>query len=151
MDDFTFPTLHAGGGQCMKQLPPAAFPHHHHQLGLGSPPPWFVAVAAAGAGAGGEEDKMDMLWEDFNEELASAPPLCPLSPLHSKLGMTTKEAWLHDELVAVDPERRAGRRLSKHADGRVVRRRRWSLLLMLRLLKKLFLVKKSRDARTAPI
>ncbi|KAL6658521.1 hypothetical protein ACP70R_004107 [Stipagrostis hirtigluma subsp. patula] len=142
MDDFTFPTLHAGG-HC-KQLT-AAFPH---QLGLGSPPPWFVAVA----GGGGEEDKMDMLWEDFNEELASAPPLCPLSPLHklSGLGMTTKEAWLHDEVIVVDPERRAGRLRRAH-DGRVVRRRRWSLLLMIRLLKKLFLVKKSRDTRTAPI
>uniref|UniRef100_A0A0A9DSE2 Uncharacterized protein n=1 Tax=Arundo donax TaxID=35708 RepID=A0A0A9DSE2_ARUDO len=149
MDDFTFPTLHAGG-QC-KQLP-AEFPH---QLGLGgSPPPWFTAIVAAGSGGGEEEDKMDMLWEDFNEELASAPPLCPLSHLIDKRGlaMSTEEAWLDDDdlVVAGDPEKRVGRLLRAH-DGRVVRRRRWSLLLMFRLLKKLFLIKKSRNPRTAPI
>jgi hypothetical protein len=33
----------------------------------------------------------------------------------------------------------------------VVRRRKWSLLLMLRLLKKLFVVKRTRNPRTAPI
>ncbi|XP_062183136.1 uncharacterized protein LOC133887201 [Phragmites australis] len=143
MDDFTFPTLHAGG-QC-KQLP-LAFPH---QLGLGSPPPWFAAVVASSSD-GEEQDKMDMLWEDFNEELASAPPLCPLSPLINKGEPMMKEAWLDDVIGdIVDPEKHGGR-LRLH-DGRVVRRRRWSLLLMLRLLKKLFLVKKSRNPRTAPI
>ncbi|XP_062197894.1 uncharacterized protein LOC133900698 [Phragmites australis] len=144
MDDFTFPTLHAGG-QC-KQLQSA----FSHQFGLGSPPPWFAAVVAGGGGE--EEDKMDMLWEDFNEELASAPPLCPLSPLNKSAGLTmTKEAWLDDEMIVVDPEKHSGRLLRAH-DGRVVWRRRWSLLLMLRLLKKLFVVKKSRNnPRTAPI
>ncbi|KAK3119412.1 hypothetical protein QOZ80_9AG0670050 [Eleusine coracana subsp. coracana] len=118
----------------------AAFPH---QLDLGgSPPPWFAAVVATGGV--GEEDKMDMLWEDFNEELASIPPLCPLSPLIDKRGLpTTKEAWL----VAGD----ATEKLMRAYDGKVVRRRRWSLLLMLRLLKKLFLVKRTRNPRTTLI
>ncbi|TVU26281.1 hypothetical protein EJB05_28820, partial [Eragrostis curvula] len=151
MDDFTFPTLHAGR-QC-KELPSP----FSHQLGIGgSPPPWFTAAVAAGGGGDGgeeEEDKMDMLWEDFNEELASVPPLCPLSPLIDKRGLAmTKEAWLGDDdvIVAGDMEKRLGRLLVAH-DGRVVRRRRWSLLLMLRLLKKLFLVKRTRNPRTAPI
>ncbi|RCV37487.1 hypothetical protein SEVIR_8G068200v4 [Setaria viridis] len=140
MDDFTFPTLYAGG-----------FPH---QLGLGgsSPPPWFLA-AAAGGEEDEDEEKMDMLWEDFNEELASAPPLCPLSPVINKGGLAMKEeeAWLDDELIVVDLEKRA-KHLHSPQDGRVVRRRRWSMALMLRLLKKLFLVKKSRNnPRTAPI
>ena len=95
---------------------------------------------------------MDMLWEDFNEELASAPPLCPLSPLINKGGLAMKEeaAWRDDELIVVDLEKRI-KHLQHPQDGRVVRRRRWSLVLMLRLLKKLFLVKKTRNPRTAPI
>ncbi|RLM70358.1 uncharacterized protein C2845_PM17G04210 [Panicum miliaceum] len=134
------------GGHC-KQLLPSAFPH---QLGLGgSPPPWFLA--AAGGEGDEEEEKMDMLWEDFNEELASAPPLCPLSPLINKCGLAMKEeAWRDDELIVLDLEKRA-KHLQHPQDGRVVRRRRWSLVLMLRLLKKLFLVKKTRNPRTAPI
>ncbi|CAL4981910.1 unnamed protein product [Urochloa decumbens] len=139
------------GGPC-NQLLPSAFPH---QLGLGggSPPPWFLAAAAAGGEEDDEEEKMDMLWEDFNEELASVPPLCPLSPLINKGGLGMKdEAWLHDELILVDLEKRAKHLQHSPQDGRVVRRRRWSLALMIRLLKKLFLVKKSRNnPRTAPI
>lgn len=103
-----------------------------------------------------EEHKMDMLWEDFNEELARAPPVCPLSPLSKGGGLMTmtmmKEAeWFYsdgdgdgDDGGVIETRKRTGRHM-------VVRRRRWSLLLMLRLLKKLFLVKKSRNGRTAPI
>lgn len=140
MDDFTFPALHAGGR--------GPFPY---QLGLGgSPPPWFFA--AAGEEEDEEEEKMDMLWEDFNEELASVPPLCPLSPLINKGGLAMKEeeAWLDDGMIVVDLEKH-GKHPIHPQDGRVVRRRKWSLVLMLRLLKKLFLVKKSRNPRTAPI
>jgi hypothetical protein len=151
MDDFTFPTLHAGGL-------PSAFPH---QLGLGggSPTPWFLAAAAAGGEDDDEdEEKMDMLWEDFNEELASTPPLCPLSPVINNGGLAMKQqqeedelAWFDEELAIVDLEKRA-KHLRSPQDGKVVRRRRWSMALMLRLLKKLFLVKKSRNnPRTAPI
>ncbi|KAJ1274947.1 hypothetical protein BS78_05G098300 [Paspalum vaginatum] len=144
MDDFTFPTVYAGGPY--NQLLPQAFPH---KLGLGgSPQPWFISVAG---GEEEEEEKMDMLWEDFNEELASVPPLCPLSPLINKGGMAMKEEGRLDDdgMIVVDLEKCA-----KHLhpqDGRVVRRRRWSMALMLRLLKKLFQVKKTRNPRTAPI
>ncbi|CAO2148110.1 unnamed protein product [Urochloa humidicola] len=136
------------GGPC-NQLLPSAFPH---QLGFGgSPPPWFLA--GAGVDEDDEEEKMDMLWEDFNEELASAPPLCPLSPLINKGGLGTKEeAWLEDGLILVDLKKHAKHLQHNPEDGKVVRRRRWSLALMIRLLKKLFLVKKSRNnPRTAPI
>ncbi|WVZ53708.1 hypothetical protein U9M48_004613 [Paspalum notatum var. saurae] len=146
MGDFTFPTLYAEGPY--NQLLPPAFPH---QLGLGggSPQPWFIAVA--GGEEEEEEEKMDMLWEDFNEELASVPPLCPLSPLINKGGLAMKEEDMIDGngMIVVDLEK-----FAKHIhpqDGRVVRRRRWSMALMLRLLKKLFLVKKTRNPRTAPI
>jgi hypothetical protein len=143
MDDFTFPTLHAG-----VQLLPSAFPH---QLGLGgSPSPWFLAAAAEEEEE--EEEKMDMLWEDFNEELASVPPLSPLSPVINKGGLAMKEAagWLDDdEMIVVDLEKH-GKHMHPQ-DGRVVRRRKWSLMLMLRLVKKLLMVKKYRNPRTAPI
>jgi len=144
MDDFTFPTFHAGG-----QLLSSPF---RHQLG-GSPLPWFLAAAGEEEE---EEEKMDMLWEDFNEELASVPPLCPLSPVINKGALAMKEAagWLggdgDGDTVVVDPEKHGKHPRPQPQDGRVVRRRKWSLRLMLRLLKKLFLVKKSRNPRTAP-
>ncbi|OQU83082.1 hypothetical protein SORBI_3005G073400 [Sorghum bicolor] len=139
------------GGQL---LPSSAF---RHQLGGGSPLPWFLA--AAGDEEEEEEEKMDMLWEDFNEELASVPPLCPLSPVINKgsaLAMKEAAGWLgyDGDMIVVDLEKHGNgkhpRRPHPQDDGRVVRRRKWSLRLMLRLLKKLFLVKKSRNPRTAP-
>uniref|UniRef100_A0A0E0FAA3 Uncharacterized protein n=1 Tax=Oryza meridionalis TaxID=40149 RepID=A0A0E0FAA3_9ORYZ len=94
--------------------------------------------------AGGEETKtMDMLWEDFNEELsrAAAAPPCPLSK------EWTKEAWLAGDGT---PEMRR-HAATAAASGSVVRRRRLSLLMMLKLLKKLFLAHKSNAAsRKAP-
>jgi hypothetical protein len=147
-DDFTFPTLHAGG-----QLVPSAFPPH--QLGLGgSPSRWFLATVAGEEEEEEEEEKMDMLWEDFNEELASVPPLCPLSPVINKerLAMSWLDLDDDDKMVVVDLEKHCKGKHPHHPqDGRVVRRRKWSLMLMLRLLKKLFLVNKSRNPRTAPI
>uniref|UniRef100_A0A0E0MDJ0 Uncharacterized protein n=1 Tax=Oryza punctata TaxID=4537 RepID=A0A0E0MDJ0_ORYPU len=143
MDEFTF-------------FPASTSPRRdHHQLGLvGSPPPWVFAGDDGGGGGEEEEEeeeKMDLLWEDFNEELARAPPVCPLSPLNIKGGgltatmaMSKDDAWLDG-----GGEKQARRMYS----GSVVRRRRrWSLLLMLRLLKNLFLAKNTRNnPRTAPI
>jgi hypothetical protein len=142
MDEFTFPTV--PGGQC--KLAPF-------------PPPWFLAALSedeedSGGAPWGGDEKMDMLWEDFNEELARVPPVCPLSPLTKGAGglmtmtMMKEAAWLDDDGDSYGGVAEKGRR-GRHM---VVRRRRWSLLLMLRLLKKLFLVKKSRNQqRTTPI
>jgi hypothetical protein len=98
-------------------------------------------TAAAAVGGGGwqrhhgsvrravAEDEMDLLWEDFNEELArAAPPPCPLT--------NTGAPWTATKELA-ETRRRA-----------VVRRKRTGLLGMLWLLKKLFLAHKS-DATTA--
>jgi hypothetical protein len=140
MEEFTFPTV--PGGKC--KLAPF-------------PPPWFLAALSededeSGGAPWGGDEKMDMLWEDFNEELARVPPVCPLSPLTKGGGglmtMTMmKEAayWLDDGSDGVVAE------TGKRGRHMVVRRRRWSLLLMLRLLKKLFLVNKSRNQRTTSI
>ncbi|PWZ29936.1 hypothetical protein Zm00014a_031800 [Zea mays] len=83
------------------------------------------------------EDKMDMLWEDFNEELARAAQPCPLTR-GTPSWAAAREPWLDGALET-----------RKHA---VVRRRRMGLLMMLRLLKKLFLAHKSGAApsRKAP-
>ncbi|PNT63994.1 uncharacterized protein LOC100822468 [Brachypodium distachyon] len=129
------------------------------------PPPWFLAavaeVEAEHGGGGGGEEKMDMLWEDFNEELACAAPVCPLSPLHGDGGggglmtmaMMKDAAWLDSDSDGDVGGGPAGK-LRRRRHYMVVRRRRWSLVLMLRLLKKLFLAKKSRTShsqRTAPL
>ncbi|BAF27793.1 uncharacterized protein [Oryza sativa Japonica Group] len=138
MEEFTF-------------FPAATSPRRDHRLGLvGSPPPLlFAAVIEVDDGDDGEEEeKMDLLWEDFNEELARAPPVCPLSPLNIKGGgLTATTAMAKDD--GGGGEKQARRMYS----GSVVRRRRrWSLLLMLRLLKNLFLAKNTRNnPRTAPI
>lgn len=108
-----------------------------------------------------EQHKMDMLWEDFNEELACAAPVCPLSPLHGDGGggglmtmaMMKDAAWLDSDSDGDVGGGPAGK-LRRRRHYMVVRRRRWSLVLMLRLLKKLFLAKKSRTShsqRTAPL
>ena len=68
------------------------------------------------------EDKMDMLWEDFNEELARAAQPCPLT-MGTPSWATAKESWL------------AG---GDGYEGSL----RMGLLMMLRLLKKLFLAHK---------
>lgn len=155
VEDFTFPTMPPV--QCgAKKLP---FPH------FSSPPPWFVVSADAGApdhhrrcfsatehagkanndvypGPGGrserfaEEHKMDMLWEDFNEELARAPQPCPVSMEWSS------EAWLTGEGDGI-PSRHVVVASGTGTGSSVVRRRRLSLMMMLKLLKKLFLARKS--------
>jgi hypothetical protein len=88
---------------------------------------------------------MDMLWEDFNEELARAAQPCPLTK-GTPSWATAKESWL----AGGDGDGYEGAfETRKHA---VVRRRRMGLLTMLRLLKKLFLAHKSGAApsRKAP-
>jgi hypothetical protein len=118
----------------------AADDHHHRRC--------FSAVDHAGVASCGdypgvrserftvvEEHKMDMLWEDFNEELSHAAPPCPLSKEWAS------EAWLASDGL-----------LAAASGGSVVRRRRLSLLMMLKLLKKLFLRRKSSttDSRKMP-
>ncbi|EAY80271.1 hypothetical protein OsI_35442 [Oryza sativa Indica Group] len=88
MEEFTF-------------FPAATSPRRDHRLGLvGSPPPLlFAAIVEVDDGDDGEEEeKMDLLWEDFNEELARAPPVCPLSPLNIKGGgLTATTAMAKDD------------------------------------------------------
>ncbi|KAI4965709.1 uncharacterized protein LOC123399875 [Hordeum vulgare subsp. vulgare] len=81
-----------------------------------------------------DEHKMDMLWEDFNEELARAPQPCPLSMEWSS------EAWFTGEGDGI-PSRHVV--VASGTGSSVVRRRRLSLMMMLKLLKKLFLARKS--------
>ncbi|CAN6349146.1 unnamed protein product [Urochloa humidicola] len=162
MEEFTFPSVpfeHCNAGKKV------SFPH------FASPLPWLVVpgggvdtaaheydhrrtfsaveqqAAAAGdprhlGGYDGQyhgsarfavEDKMDMLWEDFNEELARAAQPCPLTK-GTPSWSAAKESWLAGDGYEGAAETR------KHA---VIRRRRMGLLMVLRLLKKLFLAHKS--------
>ncbi|CAN6339875.1 unnamed protein product [Urochloa humidicola] len=174
MEEFTFPSVAFEHCNAAKKVP---FPH------FTSPSPWLVvpggvvdtaahehdhrrsfsAVEQQGAagrdhhhhlgGYDGQyhgsarfavEDKMDMLWEDFNEELARAAQPCPLTK-GTPSWSAAKESWLDGDGYEGAAEMR------KHA---VVRRRRMGLLMMLRLLKKLFLARKSGAApsrKTPPI
>ena len=172
MEEFTFPTVPFEHCNAVKKKAP--FPH------FASPSPWLVvpggvvdtavyerehrrSFSAAEQQAPGSEhhhhlggydghhhgsarfaveDKMDMLWEDFNEELARAAQPCPLTK-GTPSWAATKDSWF-----AGDGYEGAGE-TRKHA---VVRRRRMGLLMMLRLLKKLFLAHKSGAApsRKAP-
>ncbi|KAJ1265110.1 hypothetical protein BS78_08G053700 [Paspalum vaginatum] len=168
MEEFTFPSFPLE--QCNAKNAP--FPH------FASPSPWLVvpggvvdtashehdhrrtfsAVEQQAAGSDHHhhrhgsarfavEDKMDMLWEDFNEELARAEQPC-LVTKGTPSWAAAKESWLAG---GDGYEGAAGAEARKHA---VVRRRRMGLLMMLRLLKKLFLAHKSGAApsrKTPPI
>ncbi|KAL6642346.1 hypothetical protein ACP70R_020527 [Stipagrostis hirtigluma subsp. patula] len=171
MEEFTFPSIPLD--QCnAKKLPfphfaspspwlvvpggvvDMAVHEHDHRRSISAVEPqagWGDHYPVAGAGYHHHgsarfavEDKMDMLWEDFNEELARAAPPCPLTSKGTS--WAAKESWL----AGVDE---GGAEARKHA-GAVVRRRRMGLLTMLRLLKKLFLAHKSSGAssrKTPPI
>ncbi|KAF8726344.1 hypothetical protein HU200_019806 [Digitaria exilis] len=116
----------------------AAVSDHHHQLG------GYDGGHHHGSARFAVEDKMDMLWEDFNEELARAAQPCPLTK-GTPSWAARKEPWFAGDGFEGAAETR------KHA---VIRRRRMGLLMMLRLLKKLFLAHKSGAApsrKTPPI
>ncbi|CAD6268130.1 unnamed protein product [Miscanthus lutarioriparius] len=113
--------------------------HHQHQQQLGG-----YDHHRHGSARFAVEDKMDMLWEDFNEELARAAQPCPLTK-GTPSWATAKESWLDGDGYGYE----GAFETRKHA---VIRRRRMGLLMMLRLLKKLFLAHKSGAApsRKAP-
>uniref|UniRef100_K3YEB5 Uncharacterized protein n=1 Tax=Setaria italica TaxID=4555 RepID=K3YEB5_SETIT len=120
----------------VEQQTAAGSDHHHHLGGYDGHHHGSARFAV--------EDKMDMLWEDFNEELARAAQPCPLTK-GTPSWAATKESWFAGDGYEGAAETR------KHA---VVRRRRMGLLMMLRLLKKLFLAHKSGAApsrKTPPI
>ncbi|GJM87847.1 hypothetical protein PR202_ga03842 [Eleusine coracana subsp. coracana] len=170
MEEFTFPCVPVE--QCnAKTLPfphfsspspwlvagsvDTAVHEHDHRRSFSAVEPQAAACSDhyAVAGAAGyqhhgsaryavEEDKMDMLWEDFNEEIAgAAAPPCPLTK--GTPWTAAKDSWFPGDEDFVPAETR------KHA---VVRRKRMGLLTMLRLLKKLFLAHKSSatTSRKAP-
>ncbi|KAM3255451.1 hypothetical protein ACQJBY_048625 [Aegilops geniculata] len=157
VEDFTFPTMppvpcgakklpfpHFTSPPPWFVVPADAGAHDHHRR-------CFSAAEQAGKanndvypGPGGrserfavmEEHKMDMLWEDFNEELARAPQPCPLSMEWSS------EAWHAGEGDGI-PSRHVDVVVASGTGSSVVRRRRLGLMMMLKLLKKLFLARKS--------
>ncbi|CAO2144272.1 unnamed protein product [Urochloa humidicola] len=81
-----------------------------------------------------EEDKMDMLWEDFNEEFALAAQPWPLT-----IGLPSWATAKESSPTSGDCYEGTAK-TPKHS---VVRRKRIGLLKMLKLIKKLFLARKS--------
>ncbi|XP_010930675.1 uncharacterized protein [Elaeis guineensis] len=92
-----------------------------------------------------DEERMDMLWEDFNEEL------CRLSCDH-------RRAPVNGE---VSSDLRSGRHgmVDRHCvrsspaskTGSIIHHRRPSLLLMLKVLKKLFVIQKTSSSKRKPL
>ncbi|CAO2149069.1 unnamed protein product [Urochloa humidicola] len=94
-----------------------AYDGHHHSSAR------FVA-----------EDKMDMLWEDFNEEVAWTAQPCPLTT-----GLPSWAMAKEPSLTSSDCYEGTAK-TCKHS---VVRRKRMGLLKMLKQLKTLFLARKT--------
>ncbi|URE42938.1 hypothetical protein MUK42_14699 [Musa troglodytarum] len=141
MDEFSFPTI-AVDQDSLCSLP---FPR------FAASPLWFLPssdaerkisgdgprsfFSAAGeeeeaskvAGAAALEDSMDMLWEDFNEEL--------------------RRSFCERERA----ELRCLQALSESKSGSLIHRRRSSLMLILKVLKKLFLIHRDTSSRRTPL
>ncbi|CAL9098985.1 unnamed protein product [Musa textilis] len=142
MDDFSFPTITADQDS-LRQLP---FPH------FAASPLWFLSsvvdsrkssssageasldaemtrgdLEADSAGGRLDEEKMDMLWEDFNEELARVS--CDRKRMAKEGSSSASEQHCM--------------RASKDAkSGGLIHRRSPSLILMVKVLKKLFLIQR---------
>ncbi|XP_062185276.1 uncharacterized protein LOC133888903 [Phragmites australis] len=172
MGDFTFPATAAAAS-----TPEPAGPgpvRHRHFPHFAASPLWFLHSPTAGhamadeeprqekAGAGGgavhelEEDRMDLLWEDFNEELAlrGAGGSCSRAALAAAgdgLDLSSSSSCAESE-----PEP-AGRvhvygcapvlRASSRAGGAGhYRRRTDSWVLLMRIFRRLFVIEKTFSA-----
>ncbi|XP_020106866.1 uncharacterized protein LOC109723067 [Ananas comosus] len=154
MDDFSFPTIQTD----QDSLPRLPFPHY------AASPVWFtssptadnpvrrscsfkeeakrdpepdtnnLAVCSSGRLIV-DEEKMDMLWEDFNEELIR---------VSREMGSEKDSKANSDESVATTVDRCEW---SASKSGSIIHHRRPSLLLILKVLKKLFLIQKASSAR----
>ncbi|KAJ8478565.1 hypothetical protein OPV22_022292 [Ensete ventricosum] len=145
MDDFSFPTITVGQDS-LRQLP---FPH------FAASPLWFLPsvvdrrkssssageaspdadmtrggdLEADGAGGRLDEEKMDMLWEDFNEELARVS--CDRKRMAKEGSSSATEQHCAEALK------------DAKSGGGLIHRRTPSLILMVKVLKKLFLIQRA--------
>ncbi|KAJ8479106.1 hypothetical protein OPV22_022833 [Ensete ventricosum] len=150
MDEFSFPAI-AVDQDPLCSLP---FPHFaasplwfppssdaERKISGDGPRGFFSAEeeeeeASKVAGAAALEDSMDMLWEDFNEELRRS---------FSERG---REAKVPDDGTV---ELRCLQALSESKSGSLIHRRRSSLILILNVLKKLFLIHRDGSSRRTPL
>ncbi|CAL9179333.1 unnamed protein product [Musa hybrid cultivar] len=150
MDEFSFPTISVDQDS-LCSLP---FPHcaasplwflpssdAERKISSDGPRSFFSAEgeeeeASKVAGAAALEDSMDMLWEDFNEELRRS--FCERD----------REAEVPDYGMA---ELRCLQALSESKSGSLIHRRQSSLILILKVLKKLFLTHRNTSSRRTPL
>ncbi|KAJ8631040.1 hypothetical protein MRB53_024363 [Persea americana] len=96
---------------------------------------------------GGDEEKMDMLWEDFNDE--------PRRPSLDKREGDRPKARFSDSAIQYEPDADARemadlccvQALKMSKSGSMIHHRRGSLLVILKVLKKLFLIHSSHSPR----
>ncbi|XP_073003750.1 uncharacterized protein [Typha latifolia] len=160
MDDFSFPTIAVEHDSSLCQLP---FPH------FAASPLWFLPSATDsektaherhtpaeesskianlskkdpesdehGSPRVADEEKMDLLWEDFNEELS-----CSLKRRIEKEWRVDAASDASATASESDAERNGMVELRCMRTARLIHHRRPSLLLLLKVLKKLFLIQKT--------
>lgn len=106
-----------------------------------------MASSALSEDGGGQflndEERMDMLWEDFNEEL------CRMSGDQRRWAANGDASSASATGSKTDSSRHGKAGASK--SGSIIHHRRPSLLLMLKVLKKLFLIQKTSSSRRKPL
>ncbi|XP_008799060.1 uncharacterized protein LOC103713813 [Phoenix dactylifera] len=152
MDEFSFPAVPVEQ-EPLRQLP---FPlwfmssaanqksdHHHHRRSFSSSEEAAeiadaLAMASPALSEDGgdrfltDEERMDMLWEDFNEELRRMS-------CDRKRDAANGEASSNSSLTNGSE--------TDSRSGRIIHHTRPSLLLMLKVLKKLFLIQKAGSSK----
>ncbi|KAG1369962.1 putative Glutamate-1-semialdehyde 2,1-aminomutase 1 [Cocos nucifera] len=164
MDDFSFPTVPASQ-EPLCQVP---FPlwfvssiadqktvHHRRRSFSSAEEAAKIAdaleTASPAISEGGryhfldDEERMDMLWEDFNEELCR--PSCDhrRGPVNGEVSSDSTSSR-HGRM-----DRHCVRSSAKSKTGSIIHHRRPSLLLMLKVLKKLFLIQKTSSSKRKPL
>lgn len=165
MDDFSFPTVPVSQ-EPLCQVP---FPlwfvssmadqksiHHRRRSFSSAEEAAKIAdalemVASPALSEGGryqflnDEERMDMLWEDFNEEL------CRLSCDHRRVPVNGEMSSDPTSSRHGTMNRHCVRSSAESKTGSIIHHRRPSLLLMLKVLKKLFLIQKTSSSKRKPL
>lgn len=169
MDDFSFPTVPASQ-EPLCQVP---FPlwfvssiadqkktFHHRRRSFSSSEEVAKIADALGMASpahseGGrhqfldDEERMDLLWEDFNEELC-----CRLSCDHRRgppVNGKVISGFASMSGSKMDSSRHQVHSPAASKAGSIIHHRRPSLLLMLKVLKKLFSIQKTSSSKRKPL
>ncbi|XP_008790224.1 uncharacterized protein LOC103707493 [Phoenix dactylifera] len=101
-----------------------------------------------------DEERMDMLWEDFNEELSRLSCDQKRGPMNGEASSdltSTSGSKTDPSRHGMTADRRSVRSSAASKTGSIIHHRRPSLLLMLKVLKKLFLIQKTSSSKRKPL